>query len=113
MTKSYDRDVITFEDAQEAFYHLQIDELGLDQLDRSYLDILLECGKTPLGVLSAKLSLPSPTIQKVVEPYLLKEGFITKDKSSVRAITEKGRVHVESISLPSKPCRLRDENVAR
>lgn len=113
VTKSYNRDIITLNDALEAFYHLQVDELGLDSLDRSYLKILLECQRTALGVLSSKLSLPTLTIQRIVEPYLLKEGFITKDKSSVRIITEKGRKHMESTSPPSKPCRLGDKNVAR
>jgi Holliday junction DNA helicase RuvB len=93
VTQSHERDIITVDDAKEAFSHLQIDEVGLDQLDRSYLNVLLECPKTSLGVLSSKLSLPGQTIQRVVEPYLLKEGFIMKDKS-VRIITHKGRSHI-------------------
>jgi len=97
VAKSHDRDVITLEDVREAFHHLQIDELGLDQMDRSYLEVLAECGRSSLNVLSSKLSLPSLTIQKVVEPYLLKEGFITKNQSSTRLITEKGGEHIESI----------------
>jgi Holliday junction resolvasome RuvABC ATP-dependent DNA helicase subunit len=102
VARSHDRDVITLEDVREAFYHMQIDGLGLDQLDRSYLKILLETGRSSLGVLSSKMSLPALTIQRVVEPYLLKEGFITKDKSSVRVIREKGRKHIENTSLSSK-----------
>ncbi len=101
VTKSHNRDVITVEDVHEAFYHLQIDELGLGPLDRSYLTILHEYGHSTLGVLSAKLSLPPLTMQKVVEPYLLKENFINKDKSSTRIITQKGREHIESTSFPS------------
>jgi len=113
VAQSCGRDVITLEDVGEAFYHLEIDELGLDQLDRSYLQILLECGQSSLGVLSSKLSLPALTIQRVVEPYILKEGFVIKGKSSVRVITEKGRKHVESTSLPSKRWRLKDKNAVR
>jgi Holliday junction DNA helicase RuvB len=113
VAKSHDRDVIILEDVREAFCHLQIDELGLDQLDRSYLEVLLESGRSSLGVLSSKLSLPALTIQRVVEPYLLKESFITKAKSSVRIITEKGRKHIENTSLPSKQRRLKDKNVVR
>jgi len=113
VVRSYDRDEITLEDVYEAFGHLQIDELGLDQLDRSYLEVLLESGRSSLGVLSSKLSLPALTIQRVVEPYLLKESFITKAKSSVRIITEKGRKHIENTSLPSKQRRLKDKNVVR
>ena len=101
VVKSHDRDVITLEDVHEAFCHLQIDELGLDKLDRSYLEILLECSRSSLGVLSSKLSLPAFTIQRVVEPYLLKECFIAKDKS-VRIITEKGKNHIENTSLLPK-----------
>jgi len=114
VAKSHDRNVITFEDAMEAFYHLQTDELGLDQLDRSYLEILLKFGQTSLGVLSSKLSLPALTIQRVVEPYLLKEGFIIKDRSSVRVIMEKGREHIERTSLPSlQRCLEDNKNAAR
>ena len=97
VTKSHDREVITLADVHEAFHHLQIDDLGLDQLDRSYLAILREHGPASLSVLSSKLSLPTLTIQRVVEPYLLKESFIRKDKTFVRVITEKGRNHLENL----------------
>ena len=96
---SHDRDLITLEDVYEAFHHLQIDELGLEQHDRVYLATLCECRQSTLSVLSSKLSLPTLTIQRLVEPYLLKEGFIIKDKSSIRIITEKGRKHIESTSF--------------
>ena len=96
---SHDSHVITVKDVHEAFGYLQIDEVGLDKLDRSYLEILLECGPTSLGVVSSKLSLPTQTLQRIVEPYLLKEGFIFKNKSSARVITEKGRSHIKSNRL--------------
>jgi Holliday junction DNA helicase RuvB len=100
VTKSHDRDVITLDDAYEAFCHLQIDDLGLDQMDRSYLKMLMEYGRLPLGVLSSKLSLPTLTIQRVIEPYLLKEDFITKTTASIRVITEKGIKHLENNPIP-------------
>ena len=98
VAKSYDHDVITLKDVHKAFGLLQIDGLGLDQLDRSYLEVLLKCGRSSLGVLSSKLALPALTIQRVVEPYLLKENFIIKDNSSTRTITEKGKTHIENSS---------------
>lgn len=101
VAKSHDRDIITIADTCEAFCHLQIDKLGLDQLDQAYLHALLEYGRLPLGVLSAKLSLPILTIQRVVEPYLFKEDFVTKDKTSCRVITQKGIEHLKSDVLPS------------
>jgi Holliday junction DNA helicase RuvB len=114
VARSHDRNVITLADVNEAFRHLQIDALGLDQLDRSYLKALLEHGLLLLGVLSSKLSLPTLTIQRVVEPYLLKEDFITKTRTSARVITEKGRKHLENSSLPFHiDGRLKDGNFAR
>jgi len=89
---------ITLEDARTAFRCLQIDALGLDQLDRSYLEVLLKHGPTAAGVLAARLLLPTQTLQRVVEPYLLRTELITKDRSSRRAITEQGRCHIESNS---------------
>ena len=65
----------------EAFDYLQIDDSGLDQLDRLYLKTLRECGKASLGVLSSKISVPALTIQRIIEPHLLKEGFFIKDNS--------------------------------
>ena len=99
VARSHDRDIITLEDVREAFRHLQVDELGLDELERAYLEQLLENGRSSLGVLSSKVALPALTIQRVVEPYLLKENFIVKDNASVRAITQKGKKHIENTSL--------------
>ncbi|MFC1675796.1 AAA family ATPase [Planctomycetota bacterium] len=96
VAKSHDRNMIMLDDVNEAFRHLQIDELGLEYLDRAYLKVLYDCGPSALGILSSRLSLPTLTIQRVIEPYLLKEGFVIKGKSSVREITEKGRGHIEN-----------------
>jgi len=93
---SHDRNVITLADAQEAFHHLQIDELGLDGMDRRYLAVLAQHGSASLGALSDKLGLPSLTVQRVIEPYLIREDLITKGKSSVRILTNKGRRHMET-----------------
>jgi Holliday junction DNA helicase RuvB len=101
VAKSEDRDVITIDDANKAFAQLQIDEEGLEKRDRSYLCVLLEQNPSPLGVLSAKLGLPPQTVQKVVEPYLIKSGFVTKGRSSHRLITEKGIEHMKTKSSRS------------
>lgn len=113
VAKSFARDLITLEDVHTAFQYMQIDELGLEQVDRSYLQILLECGPTPLGVLSSKLSLPALTVQRVIEPYLIKEGFVTKGRSSFRTITEKGKKHIRSASIASGRTRTTNENITR
>jgi len=95
VARGHDRNIITLNDVREAFHHLQIDNLGLDSLDRSYLKVLHDNGNLALNVLSSKLGLPAPTLQRVVEPYLLKEGFILKDKASLRLLTNKGQKHLE------------------
>jgi len=100
VVKSHDGDIITMEDTLRAFQQLQVDELGLEDIDRRYLSVLAEHGPTPLGVVGAKLGLPARTVQNVIEPYLLREGFFTKDKSSMRTITEKGRRHLETTAWP-------------
>lgn len=93
---SHNRDTITISDVHEAFHHLQIDEAGLEKDDRSYLRILLNDGPTPLAVLSSKLSVHSQTVYKVIEPYLIKEGYVVKDRSSLRKITVKGKNHIQN-----------------
>jgi len=97
---SHDRNVITLADAQEAFHHLQIDELGLEGIDRHYLGILARSDPASLGALSAKLGLPPQTIQRVIEPYLIRQDLVTKGKSSERILTDKGRRHVETTAWP-------------
>lgn len=96
MAKSQGRDVITVEDTHQAFSRLQVDDEGLDYRDRIYLNILIKESPIPLGVLSARLGLPSQTVQRVVEPYLIKAGFVTKNSSSHRVITEKGVTHMNN-----------------
>jgi Holliday junction resolvasome RuvABC ATP-dependent DNA helicase subunit len=91
----HNRELITVLDVREAFYYLQVDEIGLEKNDRSYLEILFNEGPTPLNILSSKLAVPCQTIQKVIEPYLIKEGYVVKDKASLRNITIKGRNHLK------------------
>lgn len=111
VAKSHDHDMITLTDAHEAFSYLQIDEASLDNLDRSYLSALAKYGRLPLGVLSSKLSLPSLTLTRVVEPYLVRKGFVTKDKTSARVITQKGVEHIKSASPLPKTVEDNSKNV--
>ncbi len=92
------RSVITMNDVVEAFRLLQIDELGLDELERNYLRIL-QHGPTALNVISSKLALPTQTIKTVLEPYLLQENLIQKNKCSHREITSLGKNHIENCNL--------------
>jgi Holliday junction DNA helicase RuvB len=93
------RTVITTDDVVEAFRLLQIDELGLDELERHYLYILYQNGPTALNVISSKLALPTQTIKAVLEPYLLQEDLIQKNKCSHRELTNKGCEHITNCNL--------------
>ncbi|MBW8039233.1 MAG: AAA family ATPase [Planctomycetes bacterium] len=95
---SHDRTTITMADVQEAFRLLQIDSLGLDSLPREYLKQLAKHKSMKLNVLGSKLALPRQTIASVIEPYLLRTELIEK-KGSDRAITDKGRTHLETTDL--------------
>jgi len=78
---------ITQEIAQRSLAALEIDELGLDKLDRRILEtIIKKFSGGPVGVdtLAASLHEESITIEDVYEPYLLQLGFIER--------TPRGRV---------------------
>ena len=96
VVKSKCKDVIAMNDVEEAFQHLQIDDAGLDELERAYLKVLISQNEIPLNVISSILGLPANTISKVVEPYLMKEGYLQKGKASLRCITEKGIQHIKN-----------------
>jgi Holliday junction DNA helicase RuvB len=73
--------VITREVADAALAQLQIDELGLDQMDRDLMTALAErFGGGPAGLetLAAAISEEADTIMDVYEPYLLKIGFLQR-----------------------------------
>ena len=72
---------ITVENAREALDILEIDELGLDQTDRTMLRAMIErFGGGPVGLdtLAATTGEDTATIEDVYEPYLLQLGFIMR-----------------------------------
>ena len=78
---------ITVENAREALDILEIDELGLDNTDRTMLSVMIErFGGGPVGLdtLAATTGEDAATIEDVYEPYLMQLGFIMR--------TPRGRV---------------------
>jgi len=72
---------ITFEVAGEAMRLLDVDECGLDDLDRQVLStIIVKFGGGPVGLetVAAAVSEEADTIMDVVEPYLLQLGFLDR-----------------------------------
>ncbi len=73
--------IITGEIAGEALTLLEIDERGLDDLDRRVLDAIIakfDGGPVGLDTIAASIGEAADTIMDVVEPYLLQLGFIDR-----------------------------------
>lgn len=84
----------------EAMRSLGIDEAGLDEFDRKLLCIIDEHYKGgPVGVesLAATLNEETDTIVDVIEPYLLKIGFLKRTPRG-RELTESSLKHIRGIS---------------
>lgn len=81
---------ITYDLANRSLERLKVDEDGLDAIDIEYLTSLIEkFGGGPVGVetISTSIGEEVSTIEDVVEPFLLQEGFIKR--------TPRGRVALE------------------
>ena len=94
-------DVITTEDTIKAFELLNLDSIGLDELDQAYLSLLYQHNTMKLNILASKLGLPSQTIQSVIESYLLRQDLIEKIGSE-RHITGNGIKHIEMNGDPNE-----------
>lgn len=93
--------VITKEIVCEALRHLDIDESGLDLLDRQILQVLCERyrgGPVGIDTLSVSLGEEKSTIEDVYEPYLVCQGYLSRGPRG-RSVTEKGRRHLQKIGL--------------
>jgi Holliday junction DNA helicase RuvB len=80
----------------EAINLLGIDELGLNNTDRTLLTVIedkFNGGPVGLNTLAAALSEEQATIEDVYEPYLLQLGFIERT-SRGRIITDRARKHL-------------------
>jgi len=81
---------------KESLDKLEIDEIGLTQTDRKYLNSLIERfsgGPAGINAIAASIGEDIVTIEDFYEPYLLQEGFISRT-SRGRIITEKGYCHL-------------------
>jgi len=75
-----------------------IDESGLDNLDRKYLSIIMDnYNGGPVGIeaIAATLNEETITLEDVIEPYLLKAGFVKRTRSG-RVASEYAYNHVNS-----------------
>ncbi|MEM9574439.1 MAG: Holliday junction branch migration DNA helicase RuvB, partial [Pseudomonadota bacterium] len=71
-------DCVTRQIADTALSRLEVDSIGLDSLDRRYLNqIAKNFSGGPVGIetISAALSEPRDAIEDIIEPYLIQQGF--------------------------------------
>ena len=87
---------INAEVAADALRVEGVDDLGLDRLDRLYLETLAKNysgGPAGINALAASANEEVQTLEDVVEPFLLKIGFIMRTPQGRRA-TPQGMAHV-------------------
>ena len=87
---------ITSSVAKNSLNTLGIDKLGLDSMDRTILDTLIDKfkgGPVGLNSLAVAVSDDVSTIEDVYEPYLIKEGFIQRTNRG-RIAQEKSYAHL-------------------
>lgn len=88
--------VITHRIADEALRLLGIDEEGLDELDRRMLTALIQHfdgGPAGIETLSASVGEEKGTLEDVVEPYLIQQGYIQRTPRG-RIATQKAYQHL-------------------
>lgn len=88
--------VITKEAADNALTRLEIDEIGLDAVDRRLLEsIITNYGGGPVGLetIAATINEESITIEDVYEPFLMQTGFLTRTPRG-RCVTRKAYEHI-------------------
>ena len=93
--------VITREVADRALLALEIDHLGLDNIDRRMLSSIIEhYGGGPVGLdtLAATINEESVTLEDVYEPYLMQLGFLTRTPRG-RCVTRHAYEHL-GIAVP-------------
>jgi holliday junction DNA helicase RuvB len=93
--------------ADRALTRLEVDELGLDALDRRYLIcIARNYGGGPVGVdtLAAALSEQRDTLEEVVEPYLLQQGLLQRTPRG-RLLTRLAWQHLRLEAPPVDPAQ--------
>ncbi len=88
--------VITLSDARLALEKMEIDELGLDNIDRLILTSMINNyngGPVGLETLAAAIGEEAVTIEDVYEPYLMQAGFLARTPRG-RVVTNAAYIHL-------------------
>jgi Holliday junction DNA helicase RuvB len=90
--------------ADRALRMLEVDTIGLDQMDRRYLDtIAISFGGGPVGIetIAAALSEPRDAIEEIIEPFLIQQGFLQRTPRG-RVLTGHAFRHL-GLAEPARP----------
>jgi holliday junction DNA helicase RuvB len=101
---------VTAETAREALHRLDIDELGLDEVDHKILRSIIDKfrgGPVGLETIAASISEEADTIMDVYEPYLIQLGFLDRTprgrEATRRAYEHLGLQPKASSASPQRP----------
>lgn len=92
--------LITLDTTRTSLQRLKVDKYGLDAIDIEYLDAIInKFNGGPVGVetISSAIGEEQSTIEDVVEPYLMQEGFIKRTPRG-RVVTEKSYEHLNNLN---------------
>ncbi|MBU1039146.1 Holliday junction branch migration DNA helicase RuvB [Patescibacteria group bacterium] len=97
--------LVTKELAKQALDQMAVDPLGLDDLDRQILRIIIEKfkgGPVGLSSIAAALSEEMGTIEEIYEPFLMQLGFLARTPRG-RVVTEAAYEHLNLKPPASQP----------
>ena len=93
-----DEEEISLETTLKSLDRLKVDKYGLDQVDIEYLDSLINKfngGPVGLETIASSIGEEVSTLEDVVEPYLMQEGFIKRTQRG-RIATDKSYAHIKN-----------------
>ena len=93
---------VTRTEAEEALSRMDIDPLGLDQMDRKLLEVLINQfngGPVGLKTLAVACSEEERTLEEIYEPFLIRCGFLKRTPSG-RVATVRAYEHLQKGSAP-------------
>lgn len=87
---------ITFDSARYALERMEIDDMGLDNLDRRLLEMIINVydgGPVGLETLAAALGEEAVTLEDICEPYLMQKGYLARTPRG-RCATKNAYAHL-------------------
>ena len=99
---------ITAKEATKALDMMEVDSLGLDEVDRKILMIIIENfngGPVGINTIAAAIDEEKDTIESIYEPFLMRIGFLERTTRG-RKVTKKAYVHLGLFSSSSAQGKL-------